>query len=90
MELLIVFAVNFAFIFLKAFQQLNVFFKNYKVVPPTSFSMTITQVYIWHAVSVRTVAGESFWEMWPLIAALALAGWLGSVSGMYLHHRYLE
>ena len=90
MELLIVFAVNFAFILLKSFQQLNVFFKNYKVVPPTSFSMTITQVYIWHAVSVRTLAGDSFWEMWPLIVSLSLAGWLGSISGMYLHHRYLE
>jgi len=90
MELFILFAVNFAFIFVKAFQQRNVTWLKYWPVLPTSFSMAVTQVYIWRAVSLRTNEGDSFFEMWPIILALSLAGWLGSISAMYLHHRYLK
>ena len=90
MGLLIVFATNFAFIFLKSFQQRNVTWMKYAPVLPTSFSMTVTQVYIWHTVSVRTMAGDSFLDMWPTIIALSLAAWLGTISGMYLHERYIK
>jgi len=90
MELLIIFATNFAYIFLKAFQQRNVTWMKYSPIMPTSLSMAITQVYIWRVVALRTNAGDSFLQMWPIILALALAGWLGCISAMYLHKRYIK
>ncbi len=90
MDLLIIFVTNFLFVFIKAFQQRNVTWLKYRPVLPSSFSMTVTQVYIWHAVSVRTIAGASFLEMWPLIITMTIAAWLGTISGMYLHDRYIK
>ncbi len=90
MDLFIVFATNFVFIFVKAFQQRNVTWMKYRPVLPSSFSMTVTQVYIWHTVTIRTMAGDSFLEMWPLILTLTIAAWLGTISGRYLHDRYIK
>ena len=90
MDLLIIFGTNFLFVFIKAFQQRNVTWMKYRPVLPSSFSMTVTQVYIWHTVSVRTMAGASFIELWPLIITMTIAAWLGTISGMYLHDRYIK
>ena len=89
-NLIIIFLANFLFVAVKAFQQRNVTWLKYSPVLPTSISMAITQVYIWRVVALRTNAGDSFLQMWPIIGALALSAWLGCISAMYLHERYIK
>ncbi len=89
-DLMAIFLANFFFVAFKAFQQRNVTWMKYSPVFPTSLSLAITQVYIWRVVALRTNEGDSFLQMWPIILALALAGWLGCVSAMYLHDRYIK
>ena len=90
MDLLIIFGTNFIYIFVKAFQQRNVTWLKYSPVFPTSLSMAVTQVYIWRVVAMRTNAGDSFLQMWPIILVLAFAGGFGCISAMYLHKRYIK
>ncbi len=100
MELLIVFVSWFIFVFVKAFQQRNVNFLNYVWVPPFSYLMAATQVFVIGVVSVKTNNGASFesphetWlfflNMWPIVFTVGTAGWLGSILAMYLHNRYIK
>lgn len=82
MKYLIMFAANFFFILLKAFQQRNVAFDNYVAVLPTSFLMAIVEVYV-----IASVAHQG-WSI-PVVVALGFAGGTGALSAMIIHKRFL-
>ena len=84
-----VFAANFAFIFLKAFQQRNVAFMHYAWVVPTSFAMGIVEVGVVGAVAIEATKADHFFDLWPLILAVGLGGGLGCIASMWVHHRYI-
>ncbi len=93
MNLLILFVACFARVFLRALQQRNVMCLNYKLVPPTSFLMTITEVYVWGAVVVlilQTLQSGNFWDMAPTVLIMTIGHSLGCMSAMYLHDRYIK
>ena len=100
MELIVVFLSWFIFVFVKAFQQRNVNFLNYWWVPPFSYLMAITQVFVIGVVSVKANNGASLetphemWlfilSVWPIVLVIGTAGWLGSTLAMYLHNRYIK
>jgi|GEM_PF-3569470 len=79
---LTVFAANFAFIFLKAFQQRNVIHNNYGWVLITSNAMALFEVYV-----VASVAKHGV-ELW-LVLALGLGGGTGCLAAMLLHNRFV-
>jgi hypothetical protein len=76
------FAANFAFIFLKAFQQRNVVHDNYGWVVMTSNAMALFEVYV-----VAMVAKEGF-TAW-LVFALGMGGGTGCLAAMLLHKRFV-
>jgi hypothetical protein len=76
------FAANFAFIFLKAFQQRNVIHNNYGWVVATSNAMALFEVYV-----VAMVAKEGF-TIW-LVLALGFGGGTGCLAAMLLHNRFV-
>ena len=76
------FIANFAFIFLKAFQQRNVVHNNYGWVVATSNAMALFEVYV-----VATVAKHGV-EIW-LVFALGLGGGTGCLAAMLLHNRFV-
>ena len=75
-----IFAANFVFIFLKAFQQRNVAFDNYGMVLPTSFGLALTEVYV-----IANVAKLGF--TLPIVATVGLAAGTGAYTAMVLHKR---
>ena len=77
-----VFAANFAFIFLKAFQQRNVIHNNYGWVVVTSNVMAVFEVYV-----VASVAKHGV-ELW-LVLALGFGGGTGCLAAMLLHNRFV-
>jgi len=77
------FGASFVFVFLKAFQQRNVAFDNYRWVFPTSLAMAATEVYV---ITVIATKGYS------LLAVLGMgtgAG-AGALLAMHLHHKYVK
>lgn len=76
------FAANFAFIFLKAFQQRNVIHNNYGWVVATSNAMALFEVYV-----MAMIAKEGF-TLW-LVFALGLGGGTGCLAAMLLHNRFV-
>lgn len=76
------FAANFAFIFLKAFQQRNVVHDNYGWVVVTSNAMALFEVYV-----VAMIAKEGF-TAW-LVLALGLGGGIGCLAAMLLHKKFV-
>ena len=80
LSLITVFAANFGFIFLKAFQQQNVIRGKYLWVPPTSMVMAMGEVYI---VAYVAVTGFSF----PAVVAIGAGGSLGCLASMAVHRR---
>lgn len=76
------FAANFAFIFLKAFQQRNVVHDNYGWVVVTSNAMALFEVYV-----VAMIAKEGF-TAW-LVLALGLGGGTGCLAAMLLHKKFV-
>lgn len=77
-----VFAANFAFIFLKAFQQRNVIHNNYGWVVVTSNAMALFEVYV-----VSSVARHGV-EAW-LVLALGFGGGTGCLAAMLLHNKFV-
>jgi len=77
MSYAIAFAASFIFIFLKAFQQLNVVHKQYLLVVPTSMAMSTCEVAVIYLVA------KQGWG-W-IVLATGLGGGLGCVLAMYLH-----
>ena len=92
MSLLILFMACFARVFLRALQQRNVMCLNYKLVPPVSFLMTLTEVYVWGAIVVsilQVLKSGDFWEMAPTVLVMAIGSTLGCMAAMYLHSKYV-
>lgn len=74
---------NFGFIFLKAFQQLNVTKGHYWWVMPTSFTMAIAEVYV-----VFNVAQNGF--TLSTVLSCGLGGGLGCLCSMFVHNKLVE
>lgn len=77
MSYLIAFVTSFVFIFLKAWQNLNVVHKQYMWVLPTSMAMATCEVYV-IATTARTGYG------W-IVLAIGLGAGLGCMASMYMH-----
>lgn len=71
------FAASFAFIFLKAFQQLNVVHKQYLMVVPTSMAMSACEI------GVVAMVIHQGWG-W-LVVFTGAGGGLGCIAAMFLH-----
>jgi hypothetical protein len=89
LDVLLVGAANFIFIFLKAFQQRNVAFMHYWWVVPTSLLMGIVEVGVVGAVAIKATAASSLLSLWPIIIAIGVGGGLGAVASMWIHKRYI-
>jgi hypothetical protein len=76
------FLTSFVFVFLKAGQQLNVARGHYWLVPPFSFGMAATEVYVIAAVAVHGYSLHA-------VIGMGTGGSLGAIIAMYLHSRLL-
>lgn len=77
MTYLLSFLCSFAFIFLKAFQQLNVVHRQYWFVVPTSMAMATCEV------AVIALVAKNGWG-W-LVLSTGVGGGFGCVVAMYFH-----
>lgn len=75
-----IFLANFGFIFLKAFQQLNVTKGHYGWVLPTSMTMALAEVFV-----IFSVASEGFTP--TTVLSCGLGGGLGAMLSMFIHKR---
>jgi len=75
---LIAFAVSFIYIYLKAWQQINVMHKNYKAVPLVSMLMALCEV-----LTIGLVVKTSFWMFIPI----GIGGGLGCILSIKRNHR---
>lgn len=73
------FVSSFIFVFLKAFQQLNVVRGDYLWVMPTSLAMAACEVYV---VALAAARGWG-WVVLPI----GIGAGLGAMSAMWLHKR---
>ena len=76
-------------VFFKAFQQRNVAHLHYVAAIPSSYALTFTDMFIIAVVAVKAVGAESLWELVPLGFALGTGGWIGSLSAMWVHEKFL-
>lgn len=83
-ELLLLFAAQFIFIFLKAFQQRNVAHLHYWPVMPVSLLMALTEVYVISIIAISVTLGVLSWQQ---IVALAIGSGTGCLVSMYLHSK---
>ena len=81
MAVFYLFATSFIFVFLKAGQQRNVMGLHYWWVPPFSFGMAATEVYVIAAVSSY---GYSIWA----VLGMGTGGALGAVIAMFWHTKH--
>ncbi|QDP59278.1 MAG: hypothetical protein Tp136SUR676911_17 [Prokaryotic dsDNA virus sp.] len=75
---IVAFAVSFVYIYLKAWQQINVMHERYSWVMPVSFAMAICEVSV-----IGLVVAKSFWMFVPI----GLGGGLGCMLSMKRNHR---
>ena len=82
MSFVLAFLASFVLIFLKATQQRQVQFAEYKKMPPVSMGMAFCEVFI-----VANVArsAEGFWPLVLLAVCIGLGAAVGSILGTYLH-----
>lgn len=73
----------FIYVMLRAFQQRNVAFDNYRWVVPTSYAMAATDIFLIAAVA------KNGWSV-PLVMAYGTAGAGGSICAMLFHKRYIK
>jgi uncharacterized membrane protein len=85
--LLLLFVCNVIFIALKAFQQINVVERKWKLVPITSFAMGQAEVWITGTIAAVFITSNS-WET-KVVAGLlmGIAGSLGATASMWVHNR---
>jgi hypothetical protein len=78
------FAASFVLIFLKATQQRQVQFAQYRRMPPVSMGMAFCEVFI-----VANVArtSDGFWPLVLLALSIGAGAAIGSMLGTYLHVR---
>ena len=77
-----VFLASFIFIFIKAFQQLNVVGGHYYWVLPTSLAMAGAEA----TVIIKVAAIASIWVAVPM----GFGGGAGAMLAMYLHKKFIE
>jgi len=75
---LIAFGVSYAYIYLKAWQQINVIHKRYTWVVPVSFMLALCEV-----TTIGLVVHTSFWLFIPI----GVGGGLGCIMAMWRHNR---
>ena len=78
-----IFVANFAFIALKAFQQLNVVHGERMLVFVTSHLMALTEVFL-----VASYAQHG--PVWPVILTVGTSAGLGAVSAIEFRKRYFR
>lgn len=85
--LITLFFCNVVFIALKAFQQINVVERKWKLVPLTSFAMGQAEVWITGTIAAVFINSDS-WET-KLVAGvlMGLAGAIGASASMWVHGR---
>lgn len=77
-------------VFFKAFQQRNVAHLHYVAAIPSSYALTFTDMFIIATVAVAAVRVDGrVWELIPLGCALGTGGWMGSLSAMWIHEKFL-
>lgn len=76
------FAASFVFIFLKAFQQRSVAFRNYVWILPTSMAMALVEVFV-----IANIAQQG-WHI-GLVLVVGLGSGTGALLATYLHNRFL-
>ena len=84
MNFLLAWAVSFCYIFLKATQQRQVQFAEYRKMPLPSYGMAFCEVFVTTAI-VRSL--HSHWELALLAFCIGTGAWMGSMLGTYLHAR---
>lgn len=89
LDILLIGAANFVFIFLKAFQQRNVAFLHYWWVPPVSLMLAVAEVFVVGTVAIKATTVVTFISLWPLVVAIGIGGGLGALASMYIHHKYI-
>lgn len=72
------FIVSFVYIYLKAWQQINVMQKRYKAVPVVAMLMALCEV-----TTVGLIVHTSFWLFIPI----GIGGALGCLLSMWRNHR---
>ena len=72
------FIVSFVYIYLKAWQQINVMQKRYKAVPVVAMLMALCEV-----TTIGLVVHTSFWLFIPI----GIGGALGCLLSMWRNHR---
>ncbi len=82
------FATNFLYIALKAFQQKNVMHDKYMAMIPTSCAMAVCEYFITGTIAtIAVVNSNTFVETAINVASIGLGGGLGSVLATYQHNR---
>ncbi len=84
--------VYFFSVFAKAFQQRNVAFMNYWLAVPTSYILSTCDIAVYSLVAWNAVQADSFigliMHMSLMVVTVGTGGALGSISAMYIHHKY--
>lgn len=78
-DMLLAATIVFFYVGLRAFQQLNVVHRNYKLVIPTSIFMSVGDV----AMILIVVKADTLW----LGVSNGIAGGLGCIAAMYISHK---
>ena len=84
MNYALAFVASFVLIFLKATQQRQVQFAEYRKMPPVSLGMAFCEVFI---VSNIAITATGFWPLFLLAVCIGAGAALGSMIGTYLHVR---
>ena len=83
MQWLLVFFAQFTFVGLRAFQQRNVAFDNYKAILPTSIAMSTIEAFV-----IANIAKSGF--SISTVSAMALGASIGSLIAMKAHKKWLK
>lgn len=83
MRYVVMFGACYVYVLLRAFQQRNVAFDNYWWIIPTSYGMSVVDVFI-----VAFIA-HTGWSP-GIVFANGTGGFLGALSAMWLHKRWVK
>lgn len=80
---LLMFVAIFSYVTIRAFQQRNVAFDNYRWIVPTCYAMQALDIYV-----VSTVARNGL--NLPLVICNGTAATLGCFAAMWFHKRFVK
>lgn len=83
MKYLLMFLAIFSYVTVRAFQQRNVAFDNYRWIVPTCYAMQAIDIYVVVAVS------KNGWT-WPLVVTNGTAAVCGCFVAMWFHKRFVK